>query len=154
MTPADADRTAVFARGLTRRFGGLTALDGLDLTVAYGEIFGLVGPDGAGKTTALRILAGILAPDAGQVEVAGVDVAADPVRVRDHLAYMSQRFGLYADLTVDENIDFYADLYGIGTRERRAPVAELLALSGMNPFRRRLAGDLSGGMKQKLQLQC
>ena len=111
MTPPDAYQTAVLARGLTRRFGELTALDELDLTVAYGEIFGLVGPDGAGKTTALRILAGILAPDAGQVEVAGVDVAADPVRVRDHLAYMSQRFGLYADLTVDENIDFYADLF-------------------------------------------
>ncbi len=154
LSPADTQPAAVCARGLTRRFGELTALDGLDLTVAYGEIFGLVGPDGAGKTTALRILAGILAPDTGQVEVAGVDVGADPVRVRDHLAYMSQRFGLYADLTVDENIDFYADLYGIGARQRRAPVAELLALSGMTPFRRRLAGDLSGGMKQKLQLVC
>jgi len=149
----DADN-AVLARGLTRRFGDLAALDGLDLTVAYGEIFGLVGPDGAGKTTALRILAGILVPDAGAVRVAGVDVAADPTGVRDHLAYMSQRFGLYPDLTVDENIDFYADLYGVGRRARREPVAELLALSGMSPFRRRLAGDLSGGMKQKLQLIC
>lgn len=151
---ADDPHAAVYARDLTRRFGDLAALDGLDLTVAYGEIFGLVGPDGAGKTTALRILAGIMPPDAGQVRVAGVDVAADAAGVRDHLAYMSQRFGLYPDLTVAENIDFYADLYGMGRRQRREPVAELLALSGMAPFRRRLAGDLSGGMKQKLQLVC
>jgi len=154
LIPADDHQAAVYARGLTRRFGDLTALDGLDLTVAYGEIFGLVGPDGAGKTTALRILAGIMPPDEGQVRVAGVDVAADATAVRDHLAYMSQRFGLYPDLTVDENIDFYADLYGMGRRQRLEPVAELLALSGMTPFRRRLAGDLSGGMKQKLQLVC
>jgi ABC-2 type transport system ATP-binding protein len=151
---ADDAHAAVYARGLTRRFGDFTALDGLDLTVAYGEIFGLVGPDGAGKTTALRILAGIMSPHAGQVRVAGVDVAVDATGVRDHLAYMSQRFGLYPDLTVAENIDFYADLYGMGRRQRREPVAELLALSGMTPFRRRLAGDLSGGMKQKLQLVC
>ncbi|MEE4608704.1 MAG: ATP-binding cassette domain-containing protein [Desulfobacteraceae bacterium] len=154
LIPADDHQTAVYARGLIRRFGDLTALDRLDLTVAYGEIFGLVGPDGAGKTTALRILAGIMSPDDGQVRVAGVDVAADATAVRDHLAYMSQRFGLYPDLTVAENIDFYADLYGMSRRQRREPVAELLALSGMTPFRRRLAGDLSGGMKQKLQLVC
>ncbi len=146
--------SAIWARGLTRHFGDFAALDGLDVTVAYGEIFGLVGPDGAGKTTALRILAGIMPPDAGQVRVAGVDLTVDAAAVRDHLAYMSQRFGLYPDLTVDENIDFYADLYGMGRRQRREPVAELLALSGMSPFRRRLAGDLSGGMKQKLQLVC
>ncbi len=147
-------QNAVLARGLTRRFGDLTAVDGLDLAVGYGEIFGLVGPDGAGKTTVLRMLAGIMPPSDGVARVAGVDVVADPTGVRDRLAYMSQRFGLYPDLTVAENIDFYADLYGVSRRQRRETVAELLAVSRMTPFQKRRAGDLSGGMKQKLQLVC
>ena len=150
MTPA----TVIAADGLTRRFGALTAVEDLHLAVAPGEIFGLVGPDGAGKTTTLRMLAGIMAPTRGTARVAGVDVVADATAVRDHLAYMSQRFGLYPDLTVAENIDFYADLYGVPRQGRAGRIAELLDFSGMRPFTGRLAGDLSGGMKQKLQLVC
>ncbi len=146
--------TAIHASGLTRRFGGLTAVDTLDLSVAPGEIFGLVGPDGAGKTTTMRMLAGIMAPTAGQVSVAGCDLMSDPGAGRDHLAYMSQRFGLYPDLTVQENIDFYADLYGVSRGDRRERMDELLEFSRMQPFTDRRAADLSGGMKQKLQLIC
>jgi len=149
--PAEA---VIYARGLTRRFGELTAVDALDLAVVPGEIFGLVGPDGAGKTTTLRMLAGIMAPTAGQARVAGCDLMLDPGGVRNHLAYMSQRFGLYPDLTVRENIDFYADLYGVSRTDRRQRMDELLDFSRMQPFTNRRAADLSGGMKQKLQLIC
>jgi len=145
---------AIRAEGLTRKFGALTALDGLSLSVARGEIFGLVGPDGAGKTTALRILAGILRPDGGTARVAGYDAVRESARVQDRIGYMSQRFGLYADLTVQENLAFYADLYGVGGRERDVRAERLLGFSGLAPFRRRAAGNLSGGMKQKLGLAC
>jgi ABC-2 type transport system ATP-binding protein len=151
---AGPEEAVIYARGLTRRFGELTAVDALDLAVAPGEIFGLVGPDGAGKTTTLRMLAGIMSPTAGQGRVAGCDLIADPGGVRNHLAYMSQRFGLYPDLTVRENIDFYADLYGVPRTDRRQRIDELLEFSRMRPFTGRRAGDLSGGMKQKLQLIC
>jgi len=144
----------ISAEGLTRTFGDLVALDGLSLSVARGEIFGLVGPDGAGKTTALRILAGILRPDGGSARVAGFDAAREPARVQDRIGYMSQRFGLYADLTVAENLAFYADLYGISRGEREERAERLFGFSGLAPFRRRRAGDLSGGMKQKLGLAC
>lgn len=150
-TPAEA---VIHARGLTRRFGDLTAVDALDLSVVPGEIFGLVGPDGAGKTTTLRMLAGIMAPTAGEIHIAGCDLITDPGNSRDRLAYMSQRFGLYPDLTVQENINYYADLYGVSRRERAGRMKELLAFSRMAPFTGRRAGDLSGGMKQKLQLIC
>ena len=139
---------------LQRRFDELTAVDRLSLSVRRGEIYGLVGPDGAGKTTTLRMLAGLLDPSGGAVRVAGCRLPQDSDRVRNHLAYMSQRFGLYVDLTVDENIQFYADLYGMTRRQRAARLDELLDFSNMRPFRRRLAGNLSGGMKQKLQLIC
>ncbi len=145
---------AVEVASLTKRFAALTAVDGLSFSVARGEIFGLVGPDGAGKTTVMRMLAGVMRPDAGTVILDGVDVVSDPELAKRHLSYMPQRFGLYEDLTVDENIRFYADLFGIarGLREERAK--RLLAASGMEPFRGRLAGKLSGGMKQKLGLTC
>jgi ABC-2 type transport system ATP-binding protein len=145
---------AIEASDLTKRFGELAAVDGLSLSVRPGEIYGLVGPDGAGKTTALRILAAIMEPTAGHAKVAGLDVVDARERVKDHLAYMSQRFGLYSDLTVIENIDCYADLYGVPRRGRDARVNELLDFSNMGPFRQRRAGALSGGMKQKLQLIC
>ena len=146
--------TAIHARGLTRQFGDLTAVDALDLSVVPGEIFGLVGPDGAGKTTTLRMLAGIMSPNEGEVHVAGCDLIVDPGGGRDRLAYMSQRFGLYPDLTVRENINYYADLYGVSRRDRTGRMEELLEFSRMAPFTGRRAGDLSGGMKQKLQLIC
>ncbi|HEV8582448.1 MAG TPA: ABC transporter ATP-binding protein [Thermoanaerobaculia bacterium] len=139
---------------LTRRFGDLTAVDGVSFEVARGELFGLVGPDGAGKTTTLRMLAGVLSPTSGDALVNGVSVAKTPERVKPGLAYMSQRFGLYADLTVEENLHFYADLYQVPRTERPARLERLYRFSNLEPFRGRLAGKLSGGMKQKLGLSC
>ena len=140
--------------GLTRRFGDVTAVDALSFNVAGGELFGLVGPDGAGKTTTLRMLAGVLRPTAGDAILGDVSVARDPEGVKHEIAYMSQRFGLYADLTVLENLDFYADLYLVPKRERAARLERLFHFSNLAPFKDRLAGKLSGGMKQKLGLSC
>jgi ABC-2 type transport system ATP-binding protein len=140
--------------GLTRTFGTLTAVDGITFEVARGELFGLVGPDGAGKTTTLRILAGVLRPTAGDAFLGGVSVAREPERVKHGLAYMSQRFGLYTDLTVEENLQFYADLYRVPRKERPARLERLYHFSNLGPFKDRLAGKLSGGMKQKLGLSC
>jgi len=151
---AEASAPAVRAEGLLKRFPGVTAVDHLNLEVHPGEIFGLVGPDGAGKTTTMRMLAGVLSPDEGSATVAGFDVVRDPEGVKNHISYMSQRFGLYEDLTVDENIRFYADLFGLGRREREEHAARLLKAAGMAEFRDRIAGKLSGGMKQKLGLTC
>jgi ABC-2 type transport system ATP-binding protein len=145
---------AIRTENLTRTFGSHRAVDGLTLSIAEGEIFGLVGPDGAGKTTTLRMLAGVLPPSSGGAWVAGVDAVQDPEGVKDQIGYMSQRFGLYADLTVMENIAFYADLYGVPPAEFTPRVRRLLAFSGLEPFGRRRAGALSGGMKQKLGLCC
>jgi len=139
---------------LTRRFGELTAVDHLNLTVAPGEIFGLVGPDGAGKTTTLRLLCGLIDPTEGSARVAGHDVAREPQAVKDQIGYMAQRFGLYGDLTVEENMVFYSDLFGIRGARRDELTAELLRMTRMEPFRGRQAGKLSGGMKQKLALMC
>jgi ABC-2 type transport system ATP-binding protein len=141
-------------RGLTRRFGELTAVDHLDLTVAKGEIFGLVGPDGAGKTTTLRMLCGLMDPSEGSARVAGHDAARDARAVKDRIGYMAQRFGLYQDLTVEENMIFYADLFGVTGQARQDLTASLLRMTRMEPFRERQAGRLSGGMKQKLALMC
>ena len=149
-----SERTAIEVRGLTRRFGSLVAVDGLAFTVERGELFGLVGPDGAGKTTTLRMLAGVLPPSAGDADVLGRSVAHETELVKLDLAYMSQRFGLYADLTVQENLEFYADLYRVPAAERPARVERLYHFSNLAPFRDRLAGRLSGGMKQKLGLSC
>ncbi len=141
-------------RDLTRRFGNILAVDRLNLTVAPGEIFGLVGPDGAGKTTTLRLLSGLLGPSEGSARVAGYDVARKPQAVKDRIGYMAQRFGLYLDLSVQENMNFYADLFGIIGSERAVLTAQLLRMTRMEPFRERRAGQLSGGMKQKLALMC
>jgi ABC-2 type transport system ATP-binding protein len=140
--------------GLTRRFGTQTAVDRLSIRVERGEIFGLVGPDGAGKTTTLRLLCGLLDPTEGKAWVAGRDVERDLDAVKDRIGYMAQRFGLYVDLTVEENMWFYADLFGISQGERVTLAARLLKMTRMDPFRGRLAGNLSGGMKQKLALMC
>ncbi len=149
-----AASAAIVVSGLGKRFGELRAVDELTLEVHPGEIFGLVGPDGSGKTTTMRMLAGVLCPDSGSASVAGYDVGRDPEGAKHHLSYMSQRFGLYEDLTVDENIRFYADLFGVSRRRRDRDAAELLAAAGLGDFRSRLAGNLSGGMKQKLGLVC
>jgi ABC-2 type transport system ATP-binding protein len=145
---------AIRANALTRLFGPTRAVDGLDLEVAPGEIFGLVGPDGAGKTTTMRMLTGILPPTSGSGEVAGFDIVRQAEPLKRHVGYMSQRFGLYPDLTVAENITFYADIYGVPRRELAARMEQLLGFSNLTPFRQRLAGNLSGGMKQKLGLAC
>jgi ABC-2 type transport system ATP-binding protein len=147
-------QSAIVAAGLTKSFLGVRAVDHLSFDVRAGEIFGLVGPDGAGKTTTLRILAGIMPPDEGKASVAGFDVVHDPEGAKLHLSYMPQRFGLYEDLTVDENIRFYADLFGVKKTEREERSPQLLRAAGMSEFRKRLAGRLSGGMKQKLGLVC
>ncbi len=152
MTPET--QTAIAAAGLTKSFPGVRAVDRLSFDVRSGEIFGLVGPDGAGKTTTLRMLAGVMPPDEGGATVAGFDVVRDPEGAKHHLSYMPQRFGLYEDLTVDENIRFYADLFGVKKAEREERSAQLLQAAGMGEFRQRLAGKLSGGMKQKLGLVC
>jgi len=139
---------------LRRVFGGTVAVDGLTVSVKEGEIFGLVGPDGAGKTTVMRLLAGILDPTDGDAWVMGRSVRRETAAVQREIGYMSQRFGLYSDLTVRENLRFYADLYGVSRREREERIPELLAFSNLGPFQRRFAGNLSGGMKQKLGLSC
>jgi len=147
-------QSAIVAEGLTKSFPGVRAVDHLSFDVRPAEIFGLVGPDGAGKTTTLRMLAGVMPPDEGKAIVAGFDVVRDPEAAKHHLSYMPQRFGLYEDLTVDENIRFYADLFGVNKRERDERAPQLLRAAGMSEFRSRLAGKLSGGMKQKLGLVC
>jgi ABC-2 type transport system ATP-binding protein len=141
-------------RDLTRRFDALTAVDRLNLSVERGEIFGLVGPDGAGKTTTLRMLCGLMNPSEGSASVAGHDVARESQAVKDRIGYMAQRFGLYVDLTVEENMTFYADLFGVLGAEREELTARLLRMTRMEEFRGRQAGRLSGGMKQKLALMC
>jgi len=146
--------SAIVCNGLRRVFDGLVAVDGLDIDIAPGEIFGLVGPDGAGKTTTMRMLTGILPPTGGRAVVAGCDVVRQPEPLKENIGYMSQRFGLYPDLTVIENIDFYADIYGVPRRSRGERTERLLAFSYLTPFKNRLAGNLSGGMKQKLGLAC
>jgi ABC-2 type transport system ATP-binding protein len=151
---ADQVQNAIAADGLTKSFPGVRAVDHLSFEVQAGEIFGLVGPDGAGKTTTLRMLAGVMPPDEGKAFVAGIDVVRDPEAAKHHLSYMPQRFGLYEDLTVDENIEFYADLFGVRKSELRERGSQLLRAAGMSEFRKRLAGKLSGGMKQKLGLVC
>jgi len=144
----------IAVRGLARRFGERWAVTGLDFEVAPGELFGLVGPDGAGKTTTLRMLAGVLRPTQGDATLGGISVVREPERVKPDLAYMAQRFGLYTDLTVAENLDFYADLFRVAKAERAARLERLYAFSNLGPFKDRLAGQLSGGMKQKLGLSC
>jgi ABC-2 type transport system ATP-binding protein len=144
----------VVAEGLTKHFAEVAAVDGLAFAVSRGEIFGLVGPDGAGKTTTMRMLAGVMQPDAGSIVVDGVDVVTAPDSAKQHISYMPQRFGLYEDLTVDENIRFYADLFEVPPDIRDERAARLLQASDMGQFRRRRAGQLSGGMKQKLGLTC
>ncbi|HAZ62097.1 MAG TPA: multidrug ABC transporter ATP-binding protein [Armatimonadetes bacterium] len=145
---------AVVVDGLTHRFGEVTALDDVSFEVAESEIFGLIGPDGAGKTTLMRLLAGLLTPNGGQIELGGVDVLADPEAAKQKLGYLSQVFSLYGDLTIGENLDFVVEMF----QEDRAVAAEakqrLLEMTDLARFVDRQAGRLSGGMKQKLGLSC
>ncbi len=139
---------------LTKTFGTLIAVNKLNLEVKRGEIFGLVGPDASGKTTTIRMLCGVLSPDGGEARVEGLDIRKDRELIKEKVGYLPQRFGLYGDLTVDENIQFYADLYQVSRSERAERVCRLLRFANLEPFVRRKAQDLSGGMKQKLGLIC
>lgn len=143
----------VITKNLTKKYNDLIAVDSLTLSVADGELFGLVGSDGAGKTTTLRMLTGVMDPTDGEAHILGCP-STHLAAVQGDIGYMSQRFGLYPDLTVAENIRFYADLFGVSNAERKARSEQLLAFSGMTPFTQRQAGRLSGGMKQKLGLCC
>lgn len=145
---------AISTSKLTKAFGSNIAVDSLDIEIKKGELFGLVGPDGAGKTTTMRLLSSILDPTSGEAWVAGLSVTKDGKRLKERIGYMSQKFGLYEDLTVIENITFYADLYEVPKKERPARIERLLGFSNLTPFKERLAGKLSGGMKQKLGLAC
>ncbi len=145
---------AINISDLTKTFGDNVAVDHLNLDVYRGELFGLVGPDGAGKTTTMRLLASIMSPSSGSASVAGHSVLTEGELIREKIGYMSQKFGLYEDLTVIENILFYADIYDVPKQERHGRIERLLGFSNLAPFKDRLAGKLSGGMKQKLGLAC
>ncbi len=145
---------AIRTESLVKSFGVVGAVDGLTIEVAEGEIFGLVGPDGAGKTTTMRMLTAIMEPTSGEAWVAGHHIVKQAEAIKEKIGYMSQKFGLYPDLSVRENIDFYADIYGVPRRGREEKIDELLSFSNLTPFKKRLAGNLSGGMKQKLGLAC
>ena len=145
---------AIRVRDLRKTFGAVTALDGVNFEVRTGEIFGLLGPDGAGKTTLIRVLCGLLPADAGEAAVAGQNVRADPESVKPRLGYLAQRFALYGDLTVQENARFAAQLFGVPRADYDQRMAHLLRITGLEPFVGRLADALSGGMRQKLGLIC
>ena len=146
--------TAVSLEGLTKRFGSFTAVDGVTLEVHRGEVFGFLGPNGAGKSTTIRMLCGLLAPTAGSASVAGFDIAREPEAVKRHIGYMSQRFSLYDDLRVEENLDFYAGVYHLSPARRAARKAWVLAMAGLEAHRGRMTGSLPGGWKQRLALGC
>lgn len=148
------DAPVVSATDLTRRFKTVTAVDGLQLAVQRGEIFGLIGPDGAGKTTTLRLLAALMRPTAGRASVFGFDTVRQAEAIRRSIGYMPQKFSLYADLTVAENLGFFADIFGVRGPERRPRIDRLLHFARLGEFTRRRAGALSGGMQKKLALAC
>ena len=148
------DQYAVVTRGLTRRFGRVVAVDRLDLRVRRGELYGFLGPNGAGKSTTLRMLCGILEPTEGEGRVLGIDLRRDPERVKAAIGYMSQRFSLYDDLTVEENLMFYARVYMVPRADRAARIQQMLRLGDLVGYPRQLAGQLSGGYRQRLALTC
>jgi ABC-2 type transport system ATP-binding protein len=159
VTGPQADAPAILGRALRKQFRRATgevvvALNDISIEVRHGALTALVGSDGAGKTTLIRLIAGLMGPDGGELKVLGIDVARNPQAVQDRVGYMPQKFGLYEDLSVQENLDLYADLHGVSPEARRATYPRLMAMTALGPFTRRLAGQLSGGMKQKLGLAC
>ncbi len=148
------DEYVISAENLSRRFKNVTAVHGLNLTVRRGEIFGLVGPDGAGKTTTIRMLCAIMDPSEGSAQVAGFDTVSESEQIKRRIGYMAQRFNLYGDLSVVENLDFFADVFQVRGRERRERKERLLRFARLTEFRKRRAAHLSGGMQKKLALAC
>lgn len=144
----------ITVEGLTKNFGDIRAVDSLTFSVNKGEIFGIVGPDGSGKSTLLRMISSILIPNGGSITINGINVKEHSIKIKENLAYMPQRFGLYEDLTVEENIFFFGRLYLLSHRQIRKKLDALYGFSRLGPFKDRLAGKLSGGMKQKLGLVC
>ena len=151
--PADGG-DAVVIRGLRKTFGSMVAVSGLDLAIRRGEVFGLLGPNGSGKTTTIRMLCGLMTPTAGRATVVGFDIVTEAEEIRRRIGYMSQKFGLYDELTVLENLRFYASIYGLSGEARRQRIGELLRDLRLEPRSRQLAGTLSGGWKQRLALAC
>jgi ABC-2 type transport system ATP-binding protein len=149
-----SDRWAIETHGLTKRFKNVTAVDGLSLSIRRGEIFGLLGPDGAGKTTTIRMLCAIMTPSAGSARVAGFDTVKEPEEIKKRIGYMPQQFSLYGDLTVLENLTFFADVFEVERRERGERTRALLEFARLTEFRKRRAAHLSGGMQKKLALAC
>lgn len=145
---------AVETRALVKRFGTFTAVDGVTLEIGRGEVFGFLGPNGAGKTTTIRILCGLLAPTSGAARVNGYDVAAEPERVKQSIGYMSQKFSLYDDLTVEENLEFFSMVYGVARGRREERQAYALRMAGLEGARKKMTRDLAGGWKQRLALGC
>jgi len=145
---------AVETENLTRRFGDFVAVDRLNIQVAAGEVFGFLGPNGSGKTTTIRMLCGLIGPTEGSGRVLGYDIGRDSEAIKARIGYMSQKFSLYSDLTVRENLAFYADVYGIDRGERAARMAELIAMAGLSGREGELTANLSGGWKQRLALAC
>ncbi|HTO13495.1 MAG TPA: ABC transporter ATP-binding protein, partial [Candidatus Binatia bacterium] len=154
MTGLDDPALAVVTRGLTKRFGRLVAVDHLDLEVRRGELYGFLGPNGAGKSTTLRMLCGIMEPSEGEGRVLGIDLRHNPERIKSAIGYMSQRFSLYDDLTVDENLTFYARVYMVPRAERRPRIERMLRLADLVGRERQLSAELSGGYRQRLALAC
>src|SRR5438094_4124594 len=146
--------SAIVTENVVRKFGEVTAVDGVSLRVEPGEVFGFLGPNGSGKTTVIKMLSGILPLTSGRAWVDGIDVSADPDAVRQRIGYMSQKFSLYDDLTVLENLRFYAQIYGLDSKTGARKIEETIDRNGLEPYRHRLAGKLSGGWKQRLALGC
>jgi len=154
VTAGTAGGAAVITRGLRRTFGPLVAVEHLSLEIGAGEVFGLLGPNGSGKTTTIRMLCGLIEPTSGSAEVAGIDVIRAPEQVRDRIGYMSQRFGLYEDLTVAENLDFYGEVYGLRGAAQAVRSGEVVTFLGLERRLTQLTGELSGGWKQRVALGC
>ena len=142
--------TAIEAKNLTRKFGDLVAVDGVSFNMCYGEIFGYLGANGAGKSTTIRMLCGILEPTSGTATVGGFDVNRDPEKIKQTIGYVSQRFGLYTDLTVKENLEFYGRVYGLYSNKLKDRIAEVMRMTGLDEYQGQMAGNLSGGWKQRL----
>src|SRR5215212_5557653 len=145
---------AIVTRGLVRKFGDFTAVNGVNLQVEHGEVFGFLGPNGSGKTTVIKMLTGLLPLTAGDASVNDIDVRQDPERVRENIGYMSQKFSLYDDLTVYENLRFYGKIYGLGNSRLKQRIDQAIQMNSLQPYLDRQAGKLSGGWKQRLALGC